>query len=175
MGDQPPLAVDDIGIALLADSDRGDHVPDQLEIDLGYSHSGLAAGMSDGDGHVGLGASPEIDRAEPGLVGDRLQEARITREIMAAADRIRLEPRDLELFLAFAVDVGKLGDGRYLSQQPDEVIALLLERDAAPFYPRGPADLVLDLGDELADALGGRQRLLPLDLDGCAFGLAIAQ
>src|SRR5580700_3221883 len=108
--------------------------------------------MGDGDRHVRLRAASEINGAEPDLVGHRLREARIARKIAPAADRIRLEARDLELLLAVAVEIGELGDRRHLPEQADEVVALLLERDAAPFDARGPADLVLDLGDELPDA-----------------------
>jgi hypothetical protein len=34
MGDEAAIGVDHIGAAVLADLDLGDHVPDQLEIDL---------------------------------------------------------------------------------------------------------------------------------------------
>ncbi len=39
----------------------------------------------------------------------------------------------------------------------------------------GPPDLLLDLGDEPVDALGGAQRLLLLDAHGGALGLIVAQ
>jgi signal transduction histidine kinase len=42
MCDQPALRVDHVGVAALADLDLRDHVPDQLEIDLGDADAGVA-------------------------------------------------------------------------------------------------------------------------------------
>jgi hypothetical protein len=35
VGDQPAPAIDDIGVATLTDPQRGDDIPDQLQIDFG--------------------------------------------------------------------------------------------------------------------------------------------
>ena len=69
MRDQPAVAVDHIGVAVLADLDLRDHVPDQLEIDLGDADAGLAPRAGERERHVGLGFAAEIDRAVIDLVG----------------------------------------------------------------------------------------------------------
>ena len=61
------------------------------------------------------------------------------------------------------VDLGELGDRRHLPQQPQRVEAALLQRARRPRQLRGPADLALDLADELSDLAGGGFRLLALD------------
>jgi len=61
--DQPPGRRGHEGVAVLADIDRADHVPDQLQIDFRDGHAGVASGMGHRDGHVRLGAAPVIDRA----------------------------------------------------------------------------------------------------------------
>ena len=68
MGDQPAVAVDDIGVAALADLQPGDHIPDQLQIDLGDRDAGIASGAGQRHGHIRLGFLAEIDRAEPDAV-----------------------------------------------------------------------------------------------------------
>ena len=65
MGDQPAVAIDDIGVAALPDLQPGDHIPDQLQIDLGDRDAGIASGAGHRHGHVRLGFLAEIDRAEP--------------------------------------------------------------------------------------------------------------
>ena len=120
MGDQPALAVDDEGVALVADADGADHVPDQLQIHVRDGHSGLTADMGERDFYVGFRAAAKFDRTEPDLVSDGLREARVLRKILAAADRIGFEARNLELLLALAVEIGELGDRGNLAQQPNE-------------------------------------------------------
>src|SRR5437660_7302616 len=61
MRDQPSLRVDHIGVAALADLDLRDHVPDQLEIDLGDAHAGVAPRAGNGQRHIRLGFAAEID------------------------------------------------------------------------------------------------------------------
>ena len=70
ISDQLALVVDHEGVALFADANGADHVPDQFEIDVGDGHPGLTADMGHRDGHVGLGAAAKFDRTEPDLVGD---------------------------------------------------------------------------------------------------------
>ena len=41
MGDEAAVAVDDIGLAMLADLDLRHHVPDEFEIDLGDRDAGV--------------------------------------------------------------------------------------------------------------------------------------
>src|SRR5262249_7525690 len=59
----------------------------------------------------------------------------------------------------------ELGDGGHLAQQPQGVEAALFDRARRPRQLRGPAELALDLLDELADLGGGGFRLLALDAD----------
>src|SRR5262249_13771205 len=63
MRDQSSLRVDDVGMAALADLDLRDHIPDELEIDFGDAHTGVAPGAGNGQRHVRLGFAAEIDRA----------------------------------------------------------------------------------------------------------------
>ena len=163
--DQPAAAVDHIGIALLADLEGCHHVPDQLEIDLGHGDAGIAPAAGQRDRHVGLGLLAEIDRAEIDVLGECFGEARVARVVGAAADHVHGEARDLELLLALAVELDELGDRRHLAQEAHVVVAALLDRGQRPLREGRPADLLLDLGDELLDALGRGLGLLLLQVD----------
>ena len=44
MGDEPPIGIDHEGVSALAHFDLRDDIPDELEIDLGDAHAGVAAG-----------------------------------------------------------------------------------------------------------------------------------
>src|SRR5262249_39799490 len=59
----------------------------------------------------------------------------------------------------------ELGDGGHLAQQPQGIEAALFDRARRPRQLRGPAELALDLLDELADLGGGGFRLFALDAD----------
>ena len=87
MGDQPAFAVDDESVALVADADGADHVPDEFQVHVGDGHAGLLADMGQRNHHVRLGAAAKLDWPEPNLVGDGLGEARVARKIVAAADQ----------------------------------------------------------------------------------------
>ena len=54
VGDQTPGVVDDKGVAGIADLDRRDDVPDQLQIDVGNDNSGGRTVSRNRDPHVGL-------------------------------------------------------------------------------------------------------------------------
>ncbi len=77
MGNEAPLAVHHIGGAAPADPDARNHVPDELEIDLGHADAGLATVATDSDGHIGLRLPAEIDRPEPYFLRNGLGESRI--------------------------------------------------------------------------------------------------
>ena len=170
IGDQASLVVDHEGVTLVADTDRADHVPDELQVHVGDRHARLLADMRERDRHVGLGAAAEFDRAEPDLVGDGAHEARVVRKILAARDRVRLKA-DLELLTALPVEIGEFRDGGSQSEQPHEIVALLLRLGEAPLRARRPANLRLDVGQEFADARCGRPGLLLLHLEGRAVRL----
>src|SRR5437660_4561927 len=163
MGDQATALIDDIGIPALPDVQPGAYVPDQLQIDLGDGDPGLPALTRHRQRHVRLGFLAEIDRAEPDALRLRPGKGGALREIRGAADDVHLQPRDLELLLAFAVELGQLGDRRLLAQQAKIILATLVERARGPLRMRRPADLPLDLADELLDTQRRRLGLLLLD------------
>src|SRR5215467_755773 len=165
MRDQPSLRVDDISVAALADLDLRDHVPDQLEIDLGDAHAGVAPRPGNGKRHVRLGFAAEIDRAVIDLARHRFGEFGIAGEVGAARDHVHGEPRYPQPLLAGGVELRELGDGWDLAQQPQGVEPALLDRACRPRQLRGPTQLALDLLDELADLRGGGFRLLALNAD----------
>ena len=165
MGDQPPLRSDHIGVPALADLDLRDHVPDELEVDLGDADAGIAAGAGDGERHVGLGLAPEVDRAVIDLPRHRLGEFRVFRQVEPAADHVHGEPRHPELLLAGRIELRQLGDRGHLAQETQRVEAALLERARRPGQLHGPAELALDLLDELADLRRRGLGLLALDAD----------
>ena len=74
MCNQAAIRIDHIGLSVFADLDLRDHVPDQLQIDLGDADAGIEPGAGERQGHVGLGLPSEINRAEINLLGYRLGE-----------------------------------------------------------------------------------------------------
>ena len=163
MRDQAAGGVDHIGAAVAGEFDLGEHVPDQFQIDLGDAYPGVAPRAGERQCHVRLRFAAEIDRAVIHLVRHRLSEGRVLGHVVAAADHLHGEPRHFQLLVSARVDLGELGDGRHLAQQPQRVEAALLQRAGRPGQLRGPADLALDLADELSDLAGGGLRLLALD------------
>ena len=163
--DQPALRVDHIGMTALADLDLRDHLPDQLEIDFGDAHAGIAARTGERQRHVGLGFAPEIDRAVVDLLGDRLGELRVLRVVGLARHHVHRKPRHPQLLLALGIELGKLRDRRHLPQQAQTVEPAGLDGAGRPGQLGGPADLALDALDELVDFLGGGRCLLALNAD----------
>ena len=76
MSDQPSLAIDDIGVPALADLQRGNHIPDQLQIDLGDGDPGIAAGSGHRHRHIRLGFLAKMHRTKPDAVLLRLDKGR---------------------------------------------------------------------------------------------------
>src|SRR6185369_8569837 len=102
----------------------------------------------------------------------------------AAVHDVRLHARDSKLLVARDVEMTELADRGNVAQRPEEIeLALLGDRRrqslaepeyASPGAARGGivggrasrvADLLLDLGQELLDARGGRDGVRPLDPD----------
>ena len=83
----------------------------------------------------------------------------------------------MQLLAALGVEPDDLGDRRHLAQQLHVVEAPLLDRIGvgAGLAERGPAELVLDVVDVLLDARRGGMRLLALQGDQVALGLAIGE
>src|SRR6516225_3929828 len=75
------------------------------------------------------------------------------------------EPRHPQLLLARGVEPGELGDGGYLTEQPQSIKTPLLNGTGRPRQLRCPAHLAFDLLDEEANLLGGPFRLLALNAD----------
>src|SRR5205085_8786018 len=153
------------GVAALPDLEAGDHIPDQLQVDLGDGDPGIAPGASQRHGHIRLGFLAEIDRAEPDPVLTRLDKARRPRVVLFAADHIHRQPRYLELLLAGVVELDQLGDRRRLAQQAHIIETALLERTGGPLRRGGPAELAFDLVDELFDAARRRPGLFLLNAE----------
>ena len=165
MRDQAALLAHHIGMAVLADLDLRDHVPDQLQIDLGNADPGILAGARQRQRHVGLGLPAEIHRPVIDLVGDGLGEFRILGEVEPAIQHVHRQPRNPQPFFSGGIDLGQFGNGRHLAQQPQRIEPALLDRTRRPRQLRGPAELAFDLLDELADLGRRRLRLLMLDPD----------
>ena len=89
MRDQPSLRVDDVGVAALTDLDLRDHVPDQLEVDFGDAHAGVAPRAGYGQRHIRLGFAAEIDRAVIDLARHCFRELGIIGKVGAAGNHVR--------------------------------------------------------------------------------------
>ncbi len=165
MRDQPALRIHHIGMAALADLDLRDHVPDQLEIDFGDAHAGIAPGAGNGERHVRLGFTTEVNRPVIDLACHRFRELRIIGEVGAARDHVHGQPRHPQPLFAAGVDLRQLGNCGHLPQQPQCIEAALLDGAGRPRQLRRPAELALDLLAELPDLGGGGFRLFALDAD----------
>src|SRR5262249_42459801 len=99
------------------------------------------------------------------LARHRFRELGVIGKVGAAGDNVHGQPRDSQPLFAGGVELGELGDGRHLTQQPQGIEAALFDRARRPRQLRGPAELALDLLDELTDLGGGSFRLFALDAD----------
>ena len=163
VGDQLAPAVDDVGAPGSPDPDLGNDVPDELEIDLGDRHPGLAP-TGDRKAEIRLGFLPEVHRPEVGPPRPRLIEPRVVREIGLAAHHVHREPGHSELLPAGRVELADLGHRGRLALETDELEAPLLDRRPGAHLPLArPPDLALDVPDEGLDARRGAGRLLTLE------------
>ncbi len=64
-----------------------------------------------------------------------------------------------------AIEQGELGDGRHLAQKALGIKTALFKGSSIPRQLRGPADLIFDLANELADLAGSGRGLLVLQAD----------
>ena len=71
----------------------------------------------------------------------------------------------LSCSLPVEIELRQLGDRRHLAQETQRVEAALLQRARRPGQLHGPAELALDLLDELADLRRRGLGLLALDAD----------
>ncbi len=91
MSDQATLGINDIPLSALADLDLGYHVPNEFEIHLRDDHTVVTAGAGHRQYHVRFGLLTEIDRAIIDLVRPGLDERRVAREILLAAELVHGE------------------------------------------------------------------------------------
>ena len=165
MSDEAPLRIDDVSLPALADLDLRYDVPNELEVDLGDAHSGIAARAGERQRHVRLRLAAKIDRAVIDLVRDRFGEFRLLGEVGLARDHVHRQARDPQLLATGRIELRELGDRGHLAQQPQPVKTPLIDGAGRPGQLRGPPDLALDLLDELTDLGCRRLRLLALDAD----------
>jgi hypothetical protein len=125
----------------------------------------VAPGAGNRQRHIRLGFAAEIDRAVIDLARHRFRELGIIGEVGAAGHHVHGQPRHSQPLFTGGIELRELGDGRHLAQQPQGIEAALFDRAGRPRQLRGPAELALDLLDELTDLGGGGLRLLALDAD----------
>ena len=154
MRDEDALAVDNEGMAGLADLDLGDDVPDEFQVHLGHGDARALTAPGHGDLHVRLGLLPEGHRPVIDLAGLGLDELRLAREIGLAAGDVHREARDAQLLPPLSVEMADFGDHQGLAQEAQVVDAALVHGGgrSAELRLGRPADLPLDLLDEPFDS-----------------------
>jgi hypothetical protein len=155
-----PLGVDHVGLAGLAHTDARDHVPDELEVDLGHRHA-AAAGLQT-HGEIGFGLLAEVHRADPRFAGLGVEECRIVGTIAIGIGGIHRKARDGEHLASLGIELGDVGHRRRLAQQLQEFDAALRGAFAAQLWQRCEGKLLLDALDELLDARRRRDGLFLL-------------
>ncbi len=160
VGHQQAVAVDHVGLARFADVDARDHLPDELQVELGNRDRPLGPAGADRDRHVGLGAAVEVHRAEPGRVGQGAPEGGLRRPVAAGAQHVHADPRDLDLLAPGAVEQRDVGDLGRLAQQPPEFRPPGLQVRGLELGQRGVGQLLRHLLHVLLDARRRTQRFL---------------
>jgi len=115
MRNQPALRIDNIRMPPLAHLDLRDHVPDQLQIDLGDAYTGVTSCSCNSERHVGLGFAAEIYRAIIHLSRRRFCELGILRKVGTARHHIHGQTRYAQPLLATGIELSQLGDGWHLA------------------------------------------------------------
>jgi len=152
VGDEVPGAVEHISLASVADLDALDHIPDELEIDIGHSHHTRLAARAHRDCHVWLAFFPEIHRPVPDLARLRVEEGRILRAVLGGAGDVHPQARHRQQFFARSVELRHVGHCRYLAQQLEKLYPAQLDATRAQLRQRREAKLLLDLANELLDS-----------------------
>ena len=104
-----------------------------------------------------------------------IEEFRILGEVDPAVEHVRGEPRNPQTLHSGGVELCQLGNRRYLAQQPPAIEPALRQGGLDPRQLRGPAELRLDILDELLDLGRRRFRLLALDSDQRRFVLLVEE
>jgi hypothetical protein len=163
VGDEEPVAIDDVGLAFLADLDPRYDIPDELEVHVGDRHGALIAARANGDRHVRLGLLAEVDRPEPRRSAPRALECGLLRAILARAQLVHSEPRHGDLLDAVAVGLRDVGDFRRLPQELQEFDAAQLDVPRVELRQRRVRQLAFDLLDVLLDSRRRGDRLFMLE------------
>src|SRR5262245_28638769 len=100
---QAALTVDNVAVARLADLDRLDDVPHQLQVDIGHGDTAAAA-LRHRHGEIGLAAFAECDRPVIDLVCLGFDESWLGRPIDVAADYVHGEAGDDDLLVPLPVE-----------------------------------------------------------------------
>src|SRR3974390_1237007 len=106
-----------ISLAMCANLNLRDDIPDELEIDFRDANSGIPPGTGKRQYHVRLRFASEVDRSVINLVFYSLGELGLFRQIEIAADNIHGKARDSQLLLATRIHLSKLSNRGNLTQQ----------------------------------------------------------
>ncbi len=164
IGDQETVAVDDIRLALVADLDARNDVPDELEIDFGYGHGSRFTSGTNGDGHVRFGFLAEVHWSEPRLALPRVAECGFLRTILARVDDVHAQTGHGDLLAAAGVQLRDVSHLRRLAEQLQEFDAANLDVGGVELRQSGVSQLLLDLMDVLLDPGRRRDRLFVLQV-----------
>src|SRR6202008_4146061 len=102
----------DISLAVFADLDLGDDVPDEFEIDFRDAHARIPPRAGKRQGHIGFGLAAEIDGSVVNLILHRFSELWLLRKIETTAHDVHRQSRHTKLLLAARIDLRKFGDRR---------------------------------------------------------------
>ena len=194
MRHQMVAGIHHVGIAAGADLDLGHHLQDGAEADLGRGHLDGVLANRHRERHVRLGPVLEVDGAPVRLAGSGLHELGRPGEVLLAAHDIRLQARDVKLFLAGEIEMAEVADGGDVAEDAEEVQLALLGHRRPQAFPKPQASLPrltrvgvvgggpgrlphlpLDFLQKLLDAGGRRHCLRALDPDDRALGLSVRE
>src|SRR5262245_66118688 len=110
MANKPTLAIENEGITCLPDLDGRDHVPDQLEIDLGDGNTDGRAIASNCDRQVGLRAAiiPDLVIPDSGRASPR--HGAVTGAVSPALGPVQAKLRDIQPLPPRTVNKGQADD-----------------------------------------------------------------
>jgi hypothetical protein len=175
MGNETILRIDHVGAPLVTYFDLRHQIPDELEIDLGNADSAVGKGTSKRQGHVRFGFAAKIDRPVVDLVRHRVDELGIRGKIGIAADQVRRNPRNTQPLAPAGVELHEFSDGGHLAEQTQSIELPLLQRARGQRHLGGPAEMTLDILDEIADPASRRVGLLALDANKRSCVIAIVE
>ena len=93
MSDQAPSRIDHIGLAVFANLDLRDDVPDELKIDFRDAHTGVASRTGERQRHVRLGFPAKINRTVVDLVFNGFGKLRLFGQVESAAYNVHSQAR----------------------------------------------------------------------------------